>query len=176
MTYSLYYRGDGESAWKLLKSGLDDKYYSFDASLLPDGGYTFKVAASDAPSHSPEDALTASRVSARFEIDTTTPQVQNLNAAVNNTALHITFRAIDGFSAIKRAEYSIDAGEWQFVEPVGGLSDYRVENYDFSVPLPQPKSNAEARKNTAAGEHVVVVRVYDLYDNLAAAKYVVRAH
>ena len=176
MTYSLYYRGDGESAWKLLKSGLDDKYYSFDASLLPDDGYTFKVAASDAPSHSPEDALTASRESARFEIDTTPPQVQNLNAAVNNTALHITFRAVDGFSAIKRAEYSIDAGEWQFVEPVGGLSDYRVENYDFSVPLPQPKNDAEARKNLTSGEHVVVVRVYDRYDNLAAAKFVVRAH
>ena len=177
LTYSLYYRGDGETDWKLLKSDLDDKYFSFDASLLPDGGYTFKVMASDAPSHSPEDALSAARESARFEIDTTAPQVVNLNAAVDNNALHITFRALDGFSPIKRAEYSIDAGDWQFVEPVGGLSDYRVENYDFSVPLPATKnesgSDGTARK-AAAGEHVIVVRVYDRYDNLASAKYVVR--
>ena len=181
LTYSLYYRGDGESAWKLLKSDLDEKYFSFDSSLLPDGGYTFKVVASDAPSHSPEDALSASKESARFEIDTTPPQVANLNAAMDNNALHITFRAIDGFSPIKRAEYSIDAGDWQFVEPVGGLSDARVENYDFSVPMPAAKSDpgtdgAARRAAATAGEHVIVVRVYDRYDNLASAKYVVRAH
>src|SRR5213078_174613 len=43
MVYSVYYRGDGESRWLLLKDSLTDKFYSFDASLLPDGGYTFKV-------------------------------------------------------------------------------------------------------------------------------------
>jgi len=35
LTYSLYYRGDGETRWLLLKDGLTDKFYSFDASLLP---------------------------------------------------------------------------------------------------------------------------------------------
>ena len=47
LVYSLYYRGDGESRWLLLKDDLTDKAYSFDASLLPDGGYTIKVVASD---------------------------------------------------------------------------------------------------------------------------------
>ena len=58
MIYSVYYRGDGETRWLLLKDNLTDKFYSFDASLLPDGGYTVKVVASDAPSHSPGQALT----------------------------------------------------------------------------------------------------------------------
>ena len=57
LVYSVYYRGDNEREWKLLKSGLTDKFYSFESGLLPDGGYTVKVVASDAPSHSPEDAL-----------------------------------------------------------------------------------------------------------------------
>jgi len=65
LTYSLYYRGDGETRWLLLKDGLTDKFYSFDASLLPDGGYTFKVVASDAPSHTPGEALTAEKESLR---------------------------------------------------------------------------------------------------------------
>jgi len=39
----------GESRWLLLKDNLTDKFYSFEASLLPDDGYTFKVVASDAP-------------------------------------------------------------------------------------------------------------------------------
>jgi sugar lactone lactonase YvrE len=193
IVYSLYYRGDGETQWKLLKDNITDKFYSFDASLLPDGGYTLRVVASDAPSHSPDEALTAAKESPRFEVDTTPPQVANLNAAWDNNALHVTFRAVDGFSAIKRAEYSIDAGEWQYVEPVGQLSDYRVENYDFLAALPgeQSKTATEVasavpvrvkpggRNPTAddrllaAQEHVVVVRVYDRFDNMGSAKFVV---
>ena len=173
LLYTIYYRGDNESRWKLLKGDIDDNYYSFDASLLPDGGYLFKVVASDAPSHSPDDALTSSKTSDRVEIDTTPPQVQNLNAAVDNNALHITFRAVDGFSVIKRAEYSIDAGPWQYVEPVGGLSDYRVENYDFSAPTPQAAPAQGAAPVKPSTEHVVVVRAYDRFDNMGSAKFVV---
>jgi hypothetical protein len=69
LVFTVYYRGDGESRWLLLKTDLFDRFYSFDASLLPDGGYTVKVIASDAPSHSPGEALYAERVSARFEVD-----------------------------------------------------------------------------------------------------------
>ena len=64
LVYSVYYRGDGESRWLLLKNDFTDRYYSFDASLLPDGGYTVKVVASDAPSHSPGEALYAQSASA----------------------------------------------------------------------------------------------------------------
>ncbi len=166
LVYSLYYRGDGETRWLLLKDNLTDKAYSFDASLLPDGGYEVKVVASDAPSHSPGEALTAEKVSHRFEVDTTPPRVENLQSALEGTKIHVRFRAEDGFSTIKRAEYSVDAGDWQYVEPVGQLSDAKTEDYDFSVPL-------EAARD-AGSEHVVVVRVYDKYDNMGAAKTVLR--
>ena len=46
------------------------------------------------------------------------------------------FRAVDSFSPIDRAEYSIDAGDWQIAEPVGQISDYKIENYDFMVAIP----------------------------------------
>jgi hypothetical protein len=167
LVYSLYYRGDGETRWLLLKDNLTDKAYSFDASLLPDGGYTVKVVASDAPSHSPGEALTTSRESRRFEVDTTPPRIENLAASVDGGQIHVSFRAADGFSAVKRAEYSIDAGDWQYVEPVGHLSDSQTENYDFKV-------TPESTKNGASSsEHVVVVRVYDRYENMGAAKILV---
>jgi len=164
MLYAVYYRGDGETRWLLLKDNLTDKFYSFDASLLPDGGYTVRVMASDAPSHSPGDALTATRESARFEVDTTPPRIEDLKASVEGAQIHITFRATDSFSAIKRAEFSVDAGDWQFVEPVGQLSDSKTESYDFRVPV------------APAGqlEHVVVARAYDRYDNMSSAKIVLR--
>ena len=46
------------------------------------------------------------------------------------------------------------------------LSDSKAEDYDFKVPL-------EAEKDSAS-EHVVVVRVYDKYDNMGAAKTLLR--
>jgi hypothetical protein len=173
LVYSLYYRGDDETRWLLLKDNLSDKAYSFDASLLPDGGYTVKVVASDAPSHSPGEALTASKESRRFEVDTTPPRIENLGASIESGQIHVTFRAVDGFSTVKRAEYSIDAGEWKYVEPIGQLSDAKTENYDFKVALDKIAPSDE--KNVAASEHVVVVRVYDRYDNMGAAKTLVRA-
>ncbi len=161
LVYSVYYRGDGQSRWLLLKSNLTEKFYSFDASLLPDGGYTIKVVASDSPSHSPAEALSSEKESDRFEVDTTPPQIQKLTAAAQGNQIRVQFRAADNFSPIKRAEYSLDAGEWHFVEPVGQLSDATTESYDFSLPLA-----AEA----SAQEHVVVVRAYDRYDNMNSAK------
>ena len=166
MVYSVYYRGDGQTRWLLLKSNLTEKFYAFDASLLPDGGYTVKVVASDAPSHSPQDALTSERESDRFEVDTTPPQVQDLKASVQANLLHVQFRAVDSFSPIKRAEYSVDAGDWHFVEPVGGLSDSKSESYDFTLPL---------WGEGVMQEHVVVVRAYDRFDNMNSAKTVIGA-
>ena len=40
LVYSVYYRGDGETRWLLLKDNLTDKAYSFEASLLPGNGLT----------------------------------------------------------------------------------------------------------------------------------------
>jgi WD40 repeat protein len=176
MIYSVYYRGDGDTRWLLLKENLTDKFYSFDASLLPDGGYIIKVVASDAPSHSPEQALTAEKESARFEVDTTPPQIENLTASAQGDQIHLSFHAADSFSNIKRAEYSVDAGAWQFVEPVGQLSDAKTENYDFRVAVPVAGTASAAVQAASAGqlEHVVVVRVYDRYDNMSSAKTAIR--
>jgi hypothetical protein len=178
LTYSVYYRGYGETRWLLLKDGLTDKFYSFDASLLPDGVYTFKVIASDAPSHSPGEALTAEKESSRFEVDTTPPRIDNLAATLEGDQVHVTFRAEDGFSAIKRAEYSIDANDWEYVEPVGQIADSKTENYDFKAPITGETSlaaSAKAKKGEPApAEHVVVVRVYDRFENMSSAKMVIR--
>jgi hypothetical protein len=178
LVYSIYYRRDGDSRWLLLKDNLTDKAYSFDASLLPDGGYTVKVVASDAPSHSPGEELTASRESRRFEVDTTPPRIENLSASLAGDQIRITFRTVDGFSPIKRAEYSVDAGDWKYVEPVGQISDSKTENYDFKVSLETEKpgpSVAGSPNASAATEHVVVVRVYDRYENMGAAKTMIHA-
>jgi hypothetical protein len=195
LSYSVFYRGEGESRWQLLKSGLADKFYSFESGLLPDGRYVIRVVASDAPSHSPEDFLTAARESAAFDVDNTPPVISGLTSRIDETGLHVTFRAMDNYSIIQRAEFSIDAAGWQFIAPVGGISDAPTENYDFTVPVPRdtgtaaqetpeaaspsaspsPGEEAAARRSAAREEHVVVVRVFDRANNVGTAKVVVRA-
>jgi sugar lactone lactonase YvrE len=156
LTYSIYYRGDNEREWKLLKSGITDRFYSFESGLLPDGGYTLRVSASDAPSHSPEDALSDEKQSQRFEIDNTAPRIENLAARVEGQDLHVTFHAGDDASPIRRAEYSVDAGDWQYVEPVGALSDSKAENYDFNVVLNNAVLNNAVLNNAALNNAAAV--------------------
>ncbi|MGC2322307.1 MAG: hypothetical protein WA463_06720 [Terriglobales bacterium] len=182
LVYSVYYRGDNETQWRLLKDKISDKYLTWDAGLFPDGGYTIRVVASDAPSHSPDEALSDAKESARFEVDNTPPRIESLNAIMEAGQMHVTFRAADNFSPIKRAEYSLDAGDWHFIEPVGLLSDNRIENYDFSLPIPGDTAAAEPAtkgakrtKSALPAEHVIVIRVYDRFDNMGAAKTLARA-
>jgi hypothetical protein len=176
LVFALYYRGQQEQNWQLLKGDVTERYYTFDAAQVPDGPYQIRVMASDAPSHNPGDALTGERTSERFVLDTATPTVDNLTAHLEGGKLHVTAEAKDPASSIARAEFSIDAGPWQYIEPVGNLSDAQTEGYDFSAPLPQPSEQLRVAKLPPANpnEHVVTLRVFDRYDNSATAKTVVR--
>ncbi len=176
LTYSLYLRGDGETVWRLLKDKVTEKAYSFDSTLVPDGGFRIKVVVSDTPSHTPGEALTGEKISDRFEVDTTPPSIANFKAEGQTsdcTAGHCTkpfllgFDADDPVSPIAHAEYSLDAGPWQHVDPVGKISDSKIEHYEFHISL-----------DILAGrvsEHLITVRAYDRYDNVGVAKTVIPA-
>jgi len=172
LSFSVYYRGDGEQNWQLLKEKISERYLSFDGGQLPDGPYRLKVVASDAPSHNPGDALTGERVSDRFVIDTTPPVATGMTASLVNGKIHVSLTATDAATPIAHAEYSVDAGPWQYIEPVGKISDSLTERFDFDAPLNPPVPGAAAPVN--ASEHVITVRVYDRYENAVAVKAVVR--
>lgn len=119
--------------------------------------------------------MTGERESAHFIIDTTPPVISSLTARVESGKVHIDFQAKDATSPIARAEYSLDAGPWQYIDPVGRLSDSLVEHYDATVPLPAQaaaKPAAGAQTVIDASEHIITVRAYDRYDNVSAAKTV----
>jgi hypothetical protein len=176
LIYSIFLRGDGETVWRLLKDKITEKAYSFDAELIPDGGYQVKVVVSDSPAHTAADALTGEKVSDRIEIDTTPPVVSSLKAVSESSScghgncppvIHVTFQAEDLASPIAHAEYSLDAGPWQFVAPVGTISDSKREQYDFSIPI--------GIGGAGSVEHLIAVRAYDRYDNVGTAKAVIPA-
>jgi outer membrane protein assembly factor BamB len=175
LMFAIWYRGAGETNWRLLKDKISDRFYSFDSSLLPDGSYAIKVIASDGPDHADADTLTSERVSSVFVVDTTPPVPGVLEAKMESGAsswgpkIHATLDVRDATSPIAHAEYSVDAGPWQYLEPAGHVSDSMQERYDFTVPVP-----ATTQPVVDAKEHVLAVRVYDRYENVVAVKAVVR--
>jgi len=109
-------------------------------------------------------------------VDTTPPVPGVLTATMiagtppaTRPMIHATLEARDAASPIAHAEYSLDAGPWQYLEPVGKVSDSSTERYDFTVTVP-----AATGPVADAMEHVLAVRVYDRYENVVAVKAVVR--
>lgn len=160
LVYSIYYRAENETQWKLLKNDIHDKFYSWDTTTMPDGAYYLKIVASDAPSNPPDQALETSMVSDRFVVDNSAPALSGPQAEGISDGARVRFTAKDPGSNISRAEYSVDASDWRMVEPVGRLSDSATENYDFVL------------HGLAAGEHTVAVRVYDRFENVSVGKAV----
>ncbi len=174
LIFAVWYRGVGERNWRLLKDKIVEKYLSFDSALLPDGNYEMKVVASDAPDHPDPEALEGERMSGVLVVDTTPPVPGPLAATLlagSPAKIHATFEAKDATSPIAHAEYSVDAGPWQYLEPVGRVSDSLDESYDFTVAVPAGNVTISV---TDAREHVLAVRVYDRYENGVAVKTVVR--
>ena len=175
LIFAVWYRGAGEANWRLLKDNISDRFFSFDSSLLPDGSYELKVVASDAPVHVDSEALTGEKVSEAFVVDTTAPVPGVLTATIvagtstGTKRIHATLEAHDATSPIAHAEYSVDAGPWQYLEPVGKVSDSLTERYDFMAEIPVATAQVVDAK-----EHVLAVRVYDRYENMATVKTVVR--
>jgi hypothetical protein len=158
LNFALDFRDVHEQTWHRLKEKISERAYSFDSALLPDGEYELRVTATDGPVHAGADTLTADRVSAPFLIDTTPPVPGTLTATVRDGKLHATFDATDATSPIAHAEYSVDAGSWQYLEPAGALSDSRSEHYDFTTAV------------TGSAEHTVAIRVFDRNENAVSVK------
>ena len=171
LRYSVYFRGENETGWKLLKDKLEQKFCSWDSTTMPDGAYYLKIVATDAASNPPAQALTAERESERFVVDNTPPVIDQLEAVPfvtrNGTlrpfrGVKAQFVARDSTSSIERAQYSVDGGDWTLVTPKNGISDAPEEHYEFSAGLPD---------GTEAGsEHTIAVRAYDHFDNVGSAK------
>lgn len=162
LAFTLYIKGTNEANWKLLKEKTSDRFYSWDANTFPDGKYLVKVVASDAPSNTEQDALTDEKISTPFEIDNTPPSILNLKGIRESNRIRVTFRADDAMSVIRRAECSVDGGDWQVVLPQDMLTDSLQEDYSFLTSELSP------------GEHTIAVRVSDKVDNVQVDKVVVK--
>lgn len=162
LRYAVYFRGENEHEWKLLKDNLEQKFYSWDTTTMPDGAYYLKIVAADTPSNPPAIARKSERESERFEVDNTPPVIEGLKVGPLSGKMSgghpASFTARDASTAIERAQYSLDGGDWILLAPDEPVSDALVEHYSMGLPSLPP------------GEHIIAVRAYDRFENVGSAK------
>ena len=162
LIYSLYFRGEDETRWKLMRANMTENTFLIDADVFADGRYYFRVVASDAPSNPANLAREAELVSAPILIDSTPPVVTASAPRRSGSVVEVDVDAEDRGSVLRRCEYSIDAGQWVPVEAADGVTDSARERFLIRL------------DKISAGEHLIVIRVYDVAGNVGLTKVVVR--
>ena len=162
LIYSLYFRGEDESDWKLLRANIFENSLLLDGDVLADGRYYFRVVASDRPSNAADSAREEELVSAPVLIDNTPPTVTLSAPRRAGERAEVDADVVDQTSPLRRCEYSLDAGPWLPVEAADGITDSPREQFHIAI------------DRLRAGEHLLVVRAYDSAGNAGLAKVVVR--
>ncbi|MDQ6706227.1 MAG: hypothetical protein M3Z85_09680, partial [Acidobacteriota bacterium] len=160
LVYSLYFRGEGEREWKLLKSNVHENSATLEGDALADGRYFFRVVASDKEVNPPATAREADLVSSPVLIDNTPPVVTVGAVRKSGRGVDVEFEGRDAASALRRCEYALDAGAWTPLNSIDGVIDSRMEKFHLHLDAVPP------------GEHVLVLRVVDSGNNAGLAKVI----
>jgi hypothetical protein len=146
----------------LLRSGTHDTSMTFDADVLADGKYYFRVTASDREANPPATAREAELIGTPVTIDNTPPAITLGTVRYAGGAAHVEWASADADSALRRCEYSLDAGDWVPMEAVDGIIDSPRERFALDL------------TGLSAGEHLLVVRVADSANNTATARVILK--
>jgi hypothetical protein len=155
LQFDVYYRREGDTTWRPLRRGLWEPIFTWDTTSVPDGTYSVRVVASDAPSNSPATALQGELESTSFDVDNTAPTIEFNSKRTHEGRTVVRFTVRDEQSAVQRVEYSLDAMRWRLVHPLDGLADSREEVFEITL---EPGTDATP-----------IVRAADALNNVATA-------
>jgi hypothetical protein len=141
-------RGDAsEGSWMRVAKDLEDDHYNFDATVLPDGVYRFRLLASDEEQNASGDGLVSDRISEPVVIDHSPPELVEASRAGETVRVVVS----DSHNPLRSAEVSVDAGAWSPAAAADGLLDARRERLELRVP---------------AGARLLLLRVVDAAHNV----------
>jgi len=155
LRYDLEARREGSPVWFPIRRDLDEPWYSFDTTALPDGRYRFRVTASDRLSNPEGEALTATEEGPIAVIDNTPPVLAVETRRIVGGDLEVHLLAEDALSPLVKAEGAVNADRWRLVPAEKGIADSPKERFVFRVPRPP-------------GPAILTVRVVDAAGNWAA--------
>ncbi len=161
LLYAVCFKGKGERNWKTLAEELSSPQYDLALSLFPDGVYLLKVIADDSPHNPLSLSLSTEEISRPFRIDNTPPTVSIRSVKREGTHLVCQALIVDDVSLIRSCEYSIDAGDYDYLAPDDGLFDSQEEHFSFRI------------EEKTKGEHLLVIRGEDSQGNYSLARRIV---
>ncbi len=126
LVFDLYFRpatAPDDAPWLKVAGDVEEDHYSFDATVLPDGVYRFRLVASDRTANEPEAAQSTERISEPVAIDHTPPSL----VAVERDGKRLRVTVHDAASPIREAVYSVDAANWKPARAADGLLDAQTE-------------------------------------------------
>jgi hypothetical protein len=162
LVYSVYFRGADETRWLVLRPEMHENSITFDADILADGKYYFRVTASDREANPPASAREGQLVSAPIMIDNTPPTLIVGTVRYSGGTAHVEWEAADAASPLRRCEYSLDAQSWVPMAAADGVIDSLHERFALDL------------TGLAAGEHLLVIRAADSANNIGVTKVVLR--
>ena len=114
LSFDVFYRREGETAWKLLEERPDRPHPGVGHDSVPNGTYVIEGGRLGPPSNPRDTALDGELESGSFEIDNTPPAV-TLGAlrARRHARRRARSRCAMPIRAVTRVEYSLDAQRWQ---------------------------------------------------------------
>jgi sugar lactone lactonase YvrE len=157
LIYEVFYRREGETAWKALKRGLEDSILVWDTTSVPNGRYMVRIVASDTRSNAPATALNGAMESASFDIDNTPPVIAVTSVRRDGARAVIVFEVRDEHSAVQKADYSLDGDRWLTMYPKDGIADSRFEQFELVL-----EGEAAVRG--------VILRATDALNNVASTR------
>jgi hypothetical protein len=161
LIYDVFYRREGDTTWRTLKTDVRDTLLVWDTTSVPNGTYVLKVLASDRKSNPAELALGGELESSSFEIDNVAPTVQIGALRRDAQRFVVTVDVRDADSSVAKVEYSLDAQSWQPAFSRDGILDGRQEGFDI-------------RLDADAAGRTLVVRATDALGNVGTGQVVVR--
>ena len=131
LSYEVSFRADGgEGQWLPVVDDLREGHYSFDATVLPDGRYRFRLQAADRERFEDNERQSVDEISEPVLIDHTPPTL----ASVTSTEEGLQVVVEDSWNPLREAVFSVDATEWQPARPVDGLLDGQRETLLMTAP------------------------------------------
>ncbi len=158
--YTLYFRGEGETEWKLVEEKLTVNRMSLNMGGVADGRYRFRLVASDEMSNPLGVGLTDEKLSDEVVFDNSRPLVNAPQATPAGRRATIRLAAEDQLTLIGSAKVDLDNGEPYPLFPTDGLLDQQREQFEWITPELTP------------GEHVATFNIADRYGNTSVAKVV----
>lgn len=135
LVYAVHFRrgdddGTADGSWLPVVEELEETHYSFDATVLPDGLYRFRLTASDAEENAPGEGLAGDELSEPVVVDHTPPRL--VEAERSGGTLRVVLE--DEWNPLRTAEVSVDAEEFEPAPAADGLLDGRREALELAVP------------------------------------------